>query len=205
VNSPRSRAAEGDPSHGAPPQQRRDAAERGAGGASPRGPSGRRVFVSLGSNLGDRATYLGAAREALAALPATRVVAGSRVYETAPQDLPDQEAFLNQVLCLETALQPLDLLRECQRIEREHGRTRELRFGPRTLDIDILLFQDAESDDPELTLPHPRMVKRAFVLVPLAEIWEQAKGMPTLDVEGLGKAMARTQHVRLYEPTKGER
>lgn len=174
--------------------------ERGAGGA-PLGSS--RVFVSLGSNLGDREGYLRAAREALSALPGTSVVAVSRIYETAPQDLPDQEAFLNQVVCLDTGLQPLDLLHECQRIEREHGRTRELRFGPRTLDIDILLFQDAESDDPELTLPHPRMVKRAFVLVPLAEIWEHAAGMPELDVAGLGEATSRTQRVRLYDATEG--
>jgi 2-amino-4-hydroxy-6-hydroxymethyldihydropteridine diphosphokinase len=159
--------------------------------------------VSLGSNLGDREAYLRAAREALAALPATTLIAESRVYETAPQDLTGQDAFLNQVVCLETALQPLDLLRECQRIEREHGRVRSLRFGPRTLDIDILLFQDAESDDPELTLPHPRMVKRAFVLVPLAEIWEHAKGMPDMDVGGLGRATARTQQVRLYDATEG--
>ena len=181
----------------------RHAVERGAEGARLRVTSGRRAFVSLGSNLGDRAAYLGAAREALAALPATTVVAESHIYETAPQDVPDQDAFLNQVLCLETALQPLDLLRECQRIEREHGRVRSLRFGPRTLDIDILLFQDAESDDPELTLPHPRMVKRAFVLVPLAEIWEHAKGMPDMDVAGLGRATTRTQQVRLYDATEG--
>ena len=159
--------------------------------------------MSLGSNLGDRAAYLRAAREALAALPATLVVAASRVYETAPQDLENQGAFLNQVLCLETGLQPRDLLYECQRIEREHGRVRALRFGPRTLDIDILLFQDAESDDPELTLPHPRMVKRAFVLVPLADVWEHARGMPVLDVDALGRAAARDQPVRLYDATEG--
>ena len=116
------------------------------------------------------------ARSARGAARARAVVAASRIYETAPQDLEDQAAFLNQVVCLETGLQPLDLLYECQRIEREHGRVRELRFGPRTLDIDILLFQDVESDDPELTLPHPRMVKRAFVLVPLAEVWELRAG-----------------------------
>lgn len=166
-------------------------------------PSGRRAFVSLGSNLGDRAALLRTAREALAALPATRVVASSRVYETAPQDVEDQDPFLNQVVCLETGLQPLDLLYECQRIEREHGRVRTLRFGPRTLDIDILLFQDAESDDPELTLPHPRMVKRAFVLIPLAEVWEHARGMPDLDVAGLGEASARDQQVRPYDVTEG--
>ena len=80
---------------------------------------------------------------------------------------------------------------------------RELRFGPRTLDIDILLFQDAESDDPELTLPHPRMVKRAFVLVPLADVWEYARGMPDMDVVGLGRATARDQRVRLCDATEG--
>ncbi len=177
--------------------------EGGAEGAPLSGRSGRRAFVSLGSNLGDRAAYLGAAREALSALPGTSVVAASAVYETAPQGLEDQDAFLNQVVCLETGLQPLDLLHECQRIEREHGRTRELRFGPRTLDVDILLFQDAESDDPELTLPHPRMVKRAFVLVPLAEVWDHARGMPDLDVDGLGRETSRTQQVRLYDATEG--
>ena len=162
-----------------------------------------RVFVSVGSNIGDRSAYLRAAEAALAALPATSVVAASRVYETAPQDHEDQETFLNQVLCLETGLEPRDLLAECQRIEREHGRLRELRFGPRTLDVDILLFQDVESDDSELTLPHPRMLKRAFVLVPLAEVWEHARGMTQLDVDGLARATARSQQVRLYDATEG--
>jgi 2-amino-4-hydroxy-6-hydroxymethyldihydropteridine diphosphokinase len=172
-------------------------------GAEAARPGAARVFVSLGSNLGDRAGCLRAAREALSALPGTVVVASSAVYETAPQDLEDQEAFLNQVLCLDTGLTPLDLLHECQRIERDHGRTHEIRFGPRTLDIDILLFQDVESDDPELTLPHPRMVKRAFVLVPLAEVWDHARGMPELDVDGLGRATSRTQPVRLYDANEG--
>jgi 2-amino-4-hydroxy-6-hydroxymethyldihydropteridine diphosphokinase len=161
------------------------------------------VFVSLGSNEGDRASYLRAAGEALAALPGTAVVAASRVYETAPQDLADQGVFLNQVLCLDTRLEPRDLLAQCQRIEREHGRVRETRFGPRTLDIDILLFQDAESEDPELTLPHPRMMKRAFVLVPLTELWDYARGMPGIDVAGLARATARTQQVSLHDATEG--
>ena len=158
----------------------------------------RRVFVSLGSNLGDRTLTLAEAREALKALPGTAVIAASGVYSTAPQDLEGQPEFLNQVLCLETALEPRDLLAECQRIEREHGRTRELRFGPRTLDIDILLFQGVESQDPELTLPHPRMALRAFVLVPLAEIWDCAQGMPDLDISALAQAAAREQAVRPY-------
>ena len=162
-------------------------------------PSRSRVFVSLGSNLGDRLGSLAVAREALAALPATAVVAASRVYETAPQGHECQPAFLNQVLCLETGLQPHDLLAECQRIENEHGRERGLRFGPRTLDVDILLFQDVESEEPELMLPHPRMLRRAFVLAPLAEIWSCARGMPDLHVAALAQAMARDQAIRPYD------
>jgi 2-amino-4-hydroxy-6-hydroxymethyldihydropteridine diphosphokinase len=158
-----------------------------------------RVFVSLGSNLGDRLGSLVAAREALAALPATTVVAASRIYETAPQDHEEQPAFLNQVLCLETGLQPRDLLAEGQRIESEHGRERGLRFGPRSLDVDILLFEDVESEEPELMLPHPRMLRRAFVLVPLAEIWGCARGMPDLDIAALAQAAVRDQAVRPYD------
>ena len=158
-----------------------------------------RVFVSLGSNLGDRLSLLTAAHEALAALPATAVVAASRIYETAPQDHEKQPAFLNLVLCLETGLQPHDLLAECQRIENEHGRERGLRFGPRTLDVDILLYQDVEAEEPELMLPHPRMLRRAFVLVPLAEIWSCARGMPDLDIAARAQAVARDQAVRPYD------
>ena len=158
-----------------------------------------RVFVSLGSNLGDRLGSLAAAREALAALPATAVVAASRIYETAPQDHESQPDFLNQVLCLETGLQPHDLLAECRRIEDEHGRERGLRFGPRTLDVDILLFEDVESEEPELMLPHPRLLCRAFVLAPLAEIWGCARGMPDLHIAALGQAAARDQAIRPYD------
>lgn len=181
---------------------RSHAAGPGAEEAPPGQLRGRRAFVSLGSNLGDRARYLRDARDALDALPATRVLATSRVYETAPQEREDQGAFLNQVVCLETGLQPPALLRECQRIEREHGRVRTLRFGPRTLDIDILLFEGEQSGDPELTLPHPRMAKRAFVLVPLTEVWSWARGMPDLDIAGLGRAAAREQDVTPYDATE---
>jgi 2-amino-4-hydroxy-6-hydroxymethyldihydropteridine diphosphokinase len=158
-----------------------------------------RVFVSLGANLGDRRSALAAACEALAALPATTVIAASRIYETAPQDHQQQPEFLNQVLCLETGLQPGDLLAECQRIESEHGRKRGLRFGPRSLDIDILLFQDVESEEPELMLPHPRMLRRAFVLVPLAEVWGYARGMPDLDIAALALITAQEQFIRPYD------
>ena len=160
------------------------------------GAPGSRAFLSLGSNVGDRPAMLAAAREALAALPGTAVVAASGIYETAPRDYADQPEFLNQVVCVETALEPHDLLTQCQRIETEHGRVRGLRFGPRTLDIDILLFQDVELEEPDLMLPHPRMLSRAFVLVPLAEIWDFAQGMPGYDVASLAQVTALEQQVR---------
>ncbi len=158
----------------------------------------RRPFVSLGSNLGDRAAYLRAARDGLAALPRSVLLAASRVYETAPQDLADQPAFLNQVVCLETGLAPTELLVGCQALEKAAGRERRARFGPRTLDVDILLFQDARSDDPALTLPHPRLWQRAFVLAPLAEIWSLARGMPDVDVPALARTLAGRQAVTVF-------
>jgi len=161
-------------------------------------PAVRRAFLSLGSNLGERAAALRAARAALAALPGTTLVAASRVYETAPQDLADQPAFLNQVVCLDTALEPGALLAAAQRIENEAGRVRAVRFGPRTLDVDILLLEGVESDDPQLTLPHPRLWQRAFVLVPLAELWQYARGMPATDVRALAAERASRQEVTLY-------
>lgn len=165
---------------------------------TPDGRSGRRVFLSLGSNLGDRAASLRAAREALAALPATRLLAASAVYETAPQDLEEQPAFLNQAVCLETGLEPPDLLQRCQAIEREAGRVREVRFGPRTLDVDILLMEGVESDDPELILPHPRLWRRAFVLVPLADLWALARDVTDVDVPALAAELRRGQAVEPY-------
>lgn len=164
----------------------------------------RRAFVALGSNLGDREAYLAQARDALSVLPGTTLLAASSVYETAPQERDDQPPFLNQVVALDTALEPRDLLGACQRIETDHGRRREVRFGPRTLDVDILLLEGIESDDPLLTLPHPRMWRRAFVLVPLAEIWSLARGMPAVDVPALGRELARRQPVQRYVPREAQ-
>ncbi len=158
----------------------------------------RRAFVSLGSNLGERVAALRAARAALTGLPGTTVLASSRVYETEPQDLADQPSFLNQVVCLDTALSPLELLAAAQGIEDAAGRLRDVRFGPRTLDVDILLFEGVESAAPELTLPHPRLWQRAFVLVPLAELWSLARGMPQIDVARLAAERAASQAVTRY-------
>jgi 2-amino-4-hydroxy-6-hydroxymethyldihydropteridine diphosphokinase len=162
------------------------------------------AFLSLGSNLGDRRLHLRRAREALAALPGTAVLAASRIYETAPQDLADQPPFLNQVVCLQTGLPPAELLAAAQAIEAVEGRVRGVRFGPRTLDVDILLIEDHQSDDPALTVPHPRMWQRAFVLVPLAEVWSLARGMPVADVAALARDISVRQPVTVFGESEAQ-
>jgi 2-amino-4-hydroxy-6-hydroxymethyldihydropteridine diphosphokinase len=127
-----------------------------------------RVYLALGSNLGDR---LGNLRRAVEAMPPTvKPVALSTIYETPPWGYLDQPAFLNQVFCAETGLEPLALLRFLKRLERQLGRKPAVRYGPRLIDLDILLYGDLVFDDPKLVIPHPRLAERAFVLVPLAEI-----------------------------------
>jgi 2-amino-4-hydroxy-6-hydroxymethyldihydropteridine diphosphokinase len=126
------------------------------------------AYLSLGSNVGDRERNLQEAIRRASALG--RVVAASSVYETEPVEFTDQPWFLNCVLALQTAAEPAQLLRECLRIEHEMGRQRVLKKGPRSIDIDILLFGDAVVNTPELTIPHPEMTRRRFVLQPLAEI-----------------------------------
>jgi 2-amino-4-hydroxy-6-hydroxymethyldihydropteridine diphosphokinase len=124
-----------------------------------------RAFLSLGSNLGDRRAYL---REAITALP--DVVAVSPVYETVPIGGPQQEMFLNIVVQLETKLTPALLLGICHRIETAANRVREERWGPRTLDIDIVWIDGVDIDTPTLTIPHPRWKERRFVLAPLRDL-----------------------------------
>lgn len=127
------------------------------------------VYLSLGSNLGPREEML---RRALAALQdaGLAVPRVSSLYETEPQDLPDQPWFLNLVAEIETALPPLQLLDCIQRIEHDLGRRREVDKGPRMIDIDILLYGSLAIDTPRLAIPHPRLASRRFVLEPLAEL-----------------------------------
>jgi 2-amino-4-hydroxy-6-hydroxymethyldihydropteridine diphosphokinase len=130
----------------------------------------RTAYIALGSNLGNRAQTLAAATERLGSLG--RVAVRSSVYETEPVGYHEQPAFLNAVLALETELEPLELLQGLLAIERELGRDRShgVVNGPRTLDLDLLLMGDAIVASEELTLPHPALTERRFVLVPLAEI-----------------------------------
>jgi 2-amino-4-hydroxy-6-hydroxymethyldihydropteridine diphosphokinase len=129
-----------------------------------------RVFVALGSNLGDRAEHLRAAREALAALPHTTVLAASTVEETAPLGGKEQPAYLNQMVMLETALEPRALLAALQSIELQHGRRRTERWGSRTLDLDIVRFGDRQLQERDLIIPHPELSNRDFWRRELAEI-----------------------------------
>ena len=132
-----------------------------------------RAVIALGSNQGLREEALSNAREAIAALPGTRVLKAARRYETAPVDVPPQFAhltFLNSALLVETALSPEALLAALLGIEAGAGRVRTLRNGPRPIDLDIILYEGVTSDDPALTLPHPRAHLRDFVLLPLADL-----------------------------------
>jgi len=142
-----------------------------------------RAWIALGANLGDARRALTGALAALAALPGTRIAAVSSLYRSAPVDAEGPE-FLNAVAALDTALAPADLLAAMHAIEDAAGRERPYRNAPRLLDLDLLLHGETVSDSPALTLPHPRMHLRAFVLAPLAEL------APGLTVPGRGRADA---------------
>jgi 2-amino-4-hydroxy-6-hydroxymethyldihydropteridine diphosphokinase len=129
-----------------------------------------RAYIGLGSNLGDRLGYLQLGVDALALVPGVVVVAVSRVYETAPVGGPPQDAYLNAVVAIETNLDPHDLLHRGQQIEERAARERVERWGPRTLDVDILLIDGVRADTDDLTIPHPRMWERGFVLAPLRDV-----------------------------------
>lgn len=130
----------------------------------------RRAFLGLGSNLGDRQRFLETALARIDQLPATALRRTSSLYETEPWGGVPQPAYLNLVAEIETGLGPEALLAEVLRIEREMGRVRTVRWGPRIIDVDLLWMEGEARQTPELTLPHPRLVERAFVLVPLAEL-----------------------------------
>jgi len=133
-------------------------------------PARERAYVALGSNLGDRAGHLQRAREALASLPQTRLLAASAIEETAPLDRMQQPAYLNQMVLLETGLEPRRLLQACQLIEQEEGRERIERWGPRTLDLDIVQFGSRRVNESDLIIPHPGLSNRDFWQRELAEL-----------------------------------
>lgn len=127
-------------------------------------------YIGLGSNMGDRRAALCRALEGIAALPSTEIAEVSSIYETAPWGLVDQPAFLNCVAAIDTELDPFVLLQSLLTLEVKLGRTRDIRWGPRLIDLDLLLYDAVEISSESLVLPHPLMTKRAFVLVPLLEL-----------------------------------
>jgi len=134
------------------------------------GPRLEQVFVALGSNVGDRAAHLAAARAALERLDDTRLVAASAIEETVPLAGMRQPPYLNQMVLLETRLDPHRLLAALQAIERDRGRVRGERWGPRTLDLDIVRFGERRIDDPDLVVPHPELPNRDFWQRELSEL-----------------------------------
>jgi 2-amino-4-hydroxy-6-hydroxymethyldihydropteridine diphosphokinase len=138
-----------------------------------------RAYVGVGANLGDALAQVRRGIAALGELPATRLIASSGLYASAPLDAPGPD-YVNAVVALDTTLGAAALLRELRRVEALQGRVRSTPNAPRLLDLDLLLYGDERSDDPALTLPHPRLHQRAFVLVPLLEV------APRLQVAGLG-------------------
>jgi len=129
-----------------------------------------KVFVGLGSNLGEREPIIRLALEALSRLPGTRLVKASSLYDTEPVGEVDQPNFLNAVAQLDTELTARQLLWNLLLIEKRLGRVRTQRWGPRTIDLDLLLHGSLVLDEPELTVPHPELTARSFVLVPLVEL-----------------------------------
>jgi len=132
------------------------------------------VALSLGANLGDRLAALQRAIDVITQDPAVEAVAVSAVYETDPVGGPEHPDYLNAVLTVRTSLVPIEVLALAHLAEQDLHRTREVRWGARTLDVDVINYGDVVSDDPVLTLPHPRAVERAFVLVPLLDADPQA-------------------------------
>jgi len=147
------------------------------------GPAARRhrSVLALGSNQGDRAGILQGAVEELAGTPGLTVVAVSPVYETAPVGGPDQPDYLNAVVLVEGALGPRELLERSLAVEAAFGRAREVRWGPRTLDVDVVVVGDLRVAEPDLAVPHPRAAERAFVLVPWLDV------DPAAQVPGRGR------------------
>lgn len=140
------------------------------------------VYIGLGSNLGDPEQYIHAALEELGDIPDTRLVNSSSLYRSAPLGPGDQPDYINAVAELETTLPAMLLLQRLQDIEQKHGRTRDRHWGPRTLDLDLLLYGDMKIDIDALTVPHPGISMRNFVLCPLIEI------NPGISIPGLGPA-----------------
>ena len=156
--------------------------------------TGTLAYLGLGTNLGDREGHLRAALKELAGLPTMEIGAVSSIYETAPVGLTDQPDFLNLVVSVRTALSPRELMDALLNIENKMGRVRTVRWGPRVIDLDLLLFGDVRVEVPGLSVPHPRLRERSFVLMPLAEI------APNLVLPGQEETVEKLSEKLLLKP-----
>ncbi|ENQ3080755.1 2-amino-4-hydroxy-6-hydroxymethyldihydropteridine diphosphokinase [Bacillus multifaciens] len=159
------------------------------------------VYIALGSNMGDRYTYLLQAIELLRSHPGMEVEDVSSVYETDPVGYTEQDQFLNLVIKISTNLLPQELLMVTQKVEDELGRKREVKWGPRTIDLDILLYNHENIEAENLVVPHPRMFERAFVIVPLMEVNQEInRNISRSQVE----EMKRREGVTVWKQRNGE-
>ena len=160
---------------------------------------GKRVYLGLGGNQGDRLGNLRRAVKLLRELPGEEVEALSAVYETEPKGYREQPEFLNMAVRIRTTLAPLALLRETAQIEEKLARRRTVKDGPRTIDLDLLLYEGVEMGSPTLTLPHPRMRERAFVLTPLRDVWAEEGPAPSASKSLAGQGIARFRETLFEE------
>jgi 2-amino-4-hydroxy-6-hydroxymethyldihydropteridine diphosphokinase len=163
------------------------------------------AYLSIGSNLGDRLETFRKAFQLLSESPHIKLVSCSSLYETDPIGYEDQDCFLNAVLKVKTDLEPEQLLHACMKIEQDLGRKREIRWGPRTLDLDILLYNHENIETEILSVPHPRMHERAFVIVPLMEV-DPDISLPQMHapLSDLLEQISDKEGVRLWKVKNGE-
>ena len=163
------------------------------------------AYISLGSNMGNRIELLGEALRELEDNGSIRVVNVSSIYETDPVGYEDQALFLNMVAQINTDLSPIKLLDTCQEIEKGLGRKRDIRWGPRTIDLDILLYNNENVIMDRLVIPHPRLHERSFVVVPLLEIHPDitlpSSGMPLCEI---AEQLTDREGVRIWKQKNGE-
>jgi 2-amino-4-hydroxy-6-hydroxymethyldihydropteridine diphosphokinase len=163
------------------------------------------AYIALGSNIGNRFDHLKQATVELDSLPDVKVVNTSSIYETDPVGYEDQEQFLNMVLHVRTTFSSFQLLETCLAIEKDLGRKRDIRWGPRTIDLDILLYNQENIKTEKLIVPHPRMQERAFVIIPLLEIQSNIK-LPTMEkpLQVSLEDIPDREGVRIWKQKNGE-
>ena len=163
------------------------------------------AYLGVGSNMGDRSNFLYQSIVNLQNHDEIEVITSSSIFETKPVGYTDQDYFLNMVIKVRTSLKPHDLLRVAQEIERKSDRKREIRWGPRTLDLDILLYNQENIVTEDLIIPHPRMAERAFVLIPLMEIEEHIDNpYIKIPVSSSIDELQEREGVRLWKRRSGE-